>query len=207
MDKKILWFDTETGGTDEKQDALIQLSAIIEINNEVVDEIDLKMQPLPKKRVSQDAIAKHGMTMEMIKDFEVASVAHTHFERFLLKHNPYPTKQGRYVMAGYNPDFDCRFLNQWYQDITGGPYDYWRHLQFSPIDVLPLLRTMRHAGVLPVDDTKLETVCKYYGIEIQAHDALSDIRATRELTHKALTPYLSYVMGKPWGLFGEIKAA
>jgi DNA polymerase III subunit epsilon len=180
--EKILWFDVETGGTDEKTDALLQLSALVEINGEIVEEIDLKMQPLRGKLVKQDAIEKHGMTIETIKSFQVAHVCHTHFEAFLLRHNPNPTKPGRYIMAGYNPEFDCRFLSQWYQDITGGPYDYWKHLQFSPLDVLPTLRAMRYHGVLDLPDTKLETCCKHFGIEIKAHDALSDIKATRELT-------------------------
>jgi oligoribonuclease (3'-5' exoribonuclease) len=37
-DKRMLWFDSETGGTDDKTDALIQLAAIIEINGHILNE-------------------------------------------------------------------------------------------------------------------------------------------------------------------------
>lgn len=203
-DQKILWFDTETGGTDEKTDALIQLAAIVEVNGEVVDEIDLKMQALPGKKINNEAISKHGMTLEMISKFESPTSCMERFEKMLLKHNPYPTKTGRYVMAGYNPDFDCRFLSQWYQDITAGPYAYWKHLQFSPIDVLPTLRAMRHAGVIDIPDTKLETVCAHLNITLNAHDALSDIRATRQLTHMIYGRIFSDWKKQTWGLLGPI---
>lgn len=204
MDKKILWFDVETGGTDEKTDALIQLSALIEIDNKIVDEIDLKMKPLPGKIVNPDAIKTHGMTYEMMRTFEDADTAFNNFNSFLLKHNPIPAKNCRYIMAGYNPDFDCRFLSQWYSDITCGPYEYWKHLQFSPIDVLPVLRAMRIAGIIDTPDTKLETICKHFGIELKAHDALSDIKATRELTKLIYEEMFTKYSSKPWGLLGEI---
>lgn len=203
-DKRILWFDSETGGTDDKTDALIQLAAIIEINGQIVDEIDLKMQPLAGKKVNAEAISKHGMTLDIIKGFDSACSSYDNFERFLLKHNPCPVKTNRYIMAGYNPDFDCRFLSRWYSDITCGPYAYWKHLQFSPVDVMPVLRAMRYAGILNLPDTKLETACKHFGIEIQAHDALSDIRATRELTHMVFSKVFSSWKSEPWGFFGNI---
>lgn len=179
---KILWFDVETGGTNEKTDALIQLSALAEINGEIVEEIDLKMKPVQGKKVSFEAISKHGMTMDMINSFESPADSFENFYSFLQRNGGAPSKLTRYIMAGYNPEFDCRFLSEWFQDITGGPYKYWDYCQFSPLDVLTTLRAMRYHGVINIPDTKLETVCKYFGIEIKAHDALSDIKATRELT-------------------------
>jgi DNA polymerase III subunit epsilon len=202
-DQKLLWFDSETGGTDEKTDALIQLAAIIEINGEVVDEIDLKMQALPGKKISNEAISKHGMTLEMISKFDAPRSCFEKLEKMLLKHNPYPVKTDRYIMAGYNPEFDCKFLYQWYTDIDG-KYAYWKHLQFSPIDVLPTLRAMRHAGILDIPDTKLETVCAHLNIPLNAHDALSDIRATRQLTHMIYGRIFSDWTKQIWGLLGPI---
>ena len=180
--KKTLWFDVETGGTDSEKDALLQLAGLIEIDNEIVDEINLKIQPVKGKNVTAEAIKKHGLTMDMIEGFEKPWEARWKFDTFLTRNNPAPAKDKRYIMAGYNADFDCRFLNQWYQDLSGGPYDYWKHLQFSPVDPLPTLRIMRHLELLDVPDTKLETVCDYFGITINAHDALSDIKATREVS-------------------------
>ena len=181
--KKILWIDTETGGTEPKTDALLQLAALIEVEGEIVDEINLKMQPFKNKVVSVDAIKTNGLSMEKIKTFEKPEKAYMHFYDFLSKHGKRKNKAERFVMAGYNSDFDCRFLSQWFEDISGGPYAYWDFLQFSPIDPLSTIRGMRYGGVIDIPNTMLETCCDYFGIKIDAHDALSDIRATRELTH------------------------
>lgn len=198
MNKKIIWIDTETGGTNDKSDALVQLSAIIEMGGEVVDTIDLKMKPvmmvsreewdggdvvntLPK-RITKEALQVQGRTMSDIEAFEDPRVCYNRFYKFLQREPK--SKTSRFIVGGYNTDFDLRFLFQWFQDISGGPYAFWDYLQFSPIDVLPTLRAMRHWGVIDVVDTKLETVCKYFGIELEAHNSMSDITATRLLTHK-----------------------
>lgn len=204
--KKILWFDCETGGTDPKNDALIQLSALIEIGGKVVDQIDLKMKPLPKKNISHEAIEKHGMTLQDIAGFMHPHDAYDKFYKFLAGHGP-KSKTDRYIMAGYNPQFDCDFVSQWFADVTGGPYAYWDYLQFSPLDVLPTLRAMRLAGIIDTPDTKLETMCKHFGIEIKAHDAMSDILATRELTHKVYGDLFTSYNGTSWGILGAGYAA
>jgi DNA polymerase-3 subunit epsilon len=116
-----------------------------------------------------------------IQSFEDPKVCYDRFYKFLQREPK--SKTNRFVVGGYNTDFDLRFLSQWFQDISGGPYAFWDYLQFSPIDALPTLRAMRHWGVIDTVDTKLETMCKYFGIELQAHDSMSDITATRLLTH------------------------
>lgn len=179
---KILWADCETGGTEPKTDALLQLSAIIEIDGKVIDEIDLKMKPLKNKAVHKEALDKQCRTMETIELFDPPIECFNKFYKFLQREPK--SKSNRFIVAGYNVDFDLRFINQWFRDISGGPYKFWDYLQFSPIDVLPDLRTMRHVGLIKTPDTKLESVCKFFGIELEAHDAMSDIRATRTLTKR-----------------------
>lgn len=181
MTRRVFWFDTETGGVNHETDALLQPSAIIEIDGKEVDSIDLKMRPLPGKKVHLEALQVQNRTMEDINSFGDPREAFSKFTRFIARHPK--SKTDRYIMAGYNADFDCRFLNQWYRDITCGPYAYWDYLQFSPVDAIPILRAMRHYGILDLPDTKLSTVCAHFGIEINAHDSMSDIRATRELTN------------------------
>lgn len=203
--KKLLWFDCETGGVEPKTDALVQLSAIIEIKGKIVDEIDLKMKPLPHKNITDEAMKIHGMTLQDIAGFEDPYIAYGKFYRFLSAHGP-KAKEDRYVMAGYNAHFDCDFLFQFFHDINQNPkYNfYWDFCQFAPLDILPTLRAMRYAGLINTVDTKLETVCKHLGIEIKAHDALSDIRATRELTYKILSRLWSDWKGEAWGLLGPV---
>lgn len=178
---EILWVDTETGGVDEKKHALVQLSAIIEIDGKEIDSIDLKMKQYGNKTIEQKALQVQNRTIEDIATFDDPIECFNKFKKFLARRPA--SKQNRYIMAGYNADFDCRFISEWYKDITGGPFEYWDYMQFSPIDILPTLRAMRHYGIISSIDTRLETMCKLFGIELNAHDSMSDIRATMNLTN------------------------
>ena len=181
MSREVIWTDCETGGVDENVCALVQLSAIIEIDGEMVDEIDLKMKPVPGKKIEAKALELQGRTMADIAAFEDPRACFDRFRKFLARRPA--SKQNRYIMGGYNADFDCRFISEWYKDMSGGSYAYWDYLQFSPVDPIGILRAMRHYGIIDIPDTKLGTVCKYFNIELDAHDSMSDIRATRTLTN------------------------
>jgi len=194
---EILFVDCETGGTNHETDALIQLSAIIEVDGSIVDEIDLKMKPAivqngfgkKFKNITAKALEVQGRTMDDINLFDNPTDCYQRFRKFLARRPA--SKQNRYIMAGYNADFDCRFINEWFKDMSGGPYEYWNYMQFSPIDVLPILRTMRHYGIIDIPDTKLGTVCSHFKIEIEAHNSMSDIKATRELTNIIIKKYFT----------------
>jgi DNA polymerase-3 subunit epsilon len=178
--KEILWIDCETGGTDSKIHALLQLSAIIEIDGKEVDSIDLKMKPVKGKIIEEKALEVQGRTMQDIESFDDPIECYMKFSRFLARRPP--SKTNRYTMGGYSAEFDCRFVEQWFRDIAMNPYAYWKYMQFSPVDPLAILRALRHYSIIETENTKLETVCKYFGIEIKAHDSMSDIRATMQLT-------------------------
>ena len=56
---------------------------------------------------------------------------------------------------------------------------------YNVIDVHKLFTALRGSGLYPeleaLPNMKLETVANHYGVEIDAHDALSDIYATESL--------------------------
>ena len=202
MCKKILWNDLETGGADSKKHAVLQIAAVIEIDGKIVDQFESKVRPFPGKIATDEALEVTGFTREEIETFPKPTEVMQRFDSFLARHGQRKNKAERYIMAGYNNGFDNDFLSQWYADITGGPYAYWDFLQFSPIDPLPICRAMRMAGIIDTPDTKLGTLCNYFGIPIKAHDALSDVLATRELTHKVYGDLFTAFKGTPWGILG-----
>jgi DNA polymerase III epsilon subunit-like protein len=187
MGHEVLWFDCETGGADDdngpasKVYALTQVSAMIEIDGEIVDEIDLKMRPYGKRIVTPKALEIQGRTMEEVEAFELSVFCYEKFKKFLARRPA--VKTNRYIMAGYNPDFDCKFIYEWFFDMSVGPYEFWKYMQFSPVDLLGILRAMRHFKIINIPDTKLKTVCDHFGVTISAHDSMSDIRATREVAN------------------------
>ena len=44
-DKKILWVDTETTGTDPGKNGIIQLAGVLEINGQEISSFDYKIRP------------------------------------------------------------------------------------------------------------------------------------------------------------------
>ena len=85
---------------------------------------------------------------------------------------------------GYNCIFDIGFMRQFFIDSDDRYYGSW-FSSYNMIDVHKLFTALRGSGLYPeleeVENMKLETLANFYGIEIQAHDALSDIYATEEL--------------------------
>lgn len=56
------------------------------------------------------------------------------------------------------------------------------------LDPLYSIRLLQIAEVLPVlENNKLETWCKHFGIELKAHDSLEDIEATKKLIGKLIS--------------------
>ena len=55
------------------------------------------------------------------------------------------------------------------------------------LDPLYSIRLLQIDEVLPVlENNKLETWCKHFGIELKAHDSLEDIEATKKLIGKLI---------------------
>ena len=62
------------------------------------------------------------------------------------------------------------------------------YLDSSMLDPLYSIRLLQIAEVLPVlENNKLETWCKHFGIELKAHDSLEDIEATKKLIGKLIS--------------------
>lgn len=179
--KKILYFDVETTGTNAYKNDIVQLGVIIEVNGEIVDQADIKCQPFNWDNIDPQALEITGNTIEKLKTFQPPKDAYQEFVSLLSKHSNKFDKNDKYYPAGYNVTFDLDFLVQFFHknnDPYLGSFINWRR-----IDPLPILYFMELKGKLNLPNFKLETVCNSLGIEINAHDAFSDIKATREIIH------------------------
>lgn len=180
---KILYFDTETTGRNPVKNDIVQLSGIIEIDGEVKEKFNLRCQPVNWEAIEPEALEVTGNTIEEMKTWERPGVMLDRFIRILDKYCDKYDKNDKFTPAGYNVRFDLDFLQQFFikngQKYGTGSYQNWR-----AIDGLPIVHFLHYKGILDLSDCKLGTLCNHYGIEIQAHDALSDIIATRELLKK-----------------------
>ena len=185
MDKKVLYIDVETTGTDSSRHGIIQVGAIFKISGTVVDEFDLKCAPHQGADIEDQALQVTGTTRGELPHRMNSFDAFLAFRQFLNRHiEPYDREDKCYP-AGYNVHFDLDFIQNWFR-LHGDKYGIGSYVNWKRLDPLPVLFMKDFAGSLSLPDYKLETVCRHFGIEVEAHNALSDIRATRKLLAKLL---------------------
>jgi len=177
--KKVFWFDVETTGTDPKIHGIIEFAGLIEIDGKIVDQLSIKMQPHAGAVIEQSALDVTGITEKDIQDFMPHVPACRMIQRFLDKNCSKFNKEDKYYPAGYNVRFDLDFLQTMFKKMD--KYGLGSYLNWRSLDPLPILYTQDYLGTLSLPNYKLATVCEHFGIKLKAHEALSDITATREL--------------------------
>ena len=185
-DKKILWVDTETTGTDPGKNGIIQLAGVLEINGNEISTFDYKIQPFPEDVIEDSALAVNGFTREELNGFMPPHDARVAFVKMLSTHVDRYNKRDKFFFAGYNGIFDLNFIHAFFKkcgDPYFGSYVWWPSVDVSVMAGHALMG-VRHE--LP--NFKLETVAAHFGIQPQgeAHDAMTDIRMTKAIYDRLL---------------------
>lgn len=174
----ILFYDLETTGLDAKRNAIHQIGGILEVDGYMVDQFDIRMRPHAGAVIDPKALAVSNVTKTDIMAYEPASCV-----PLSLRLNDRCTGENRIHLAGWNNiRFDDEFLREWCKHL-GKPrmFNYWFWPQSIDVMVLATyaLRYQRHQ----LKDFKLSTVAAHLGCirEGDAHEAMSDIKLTREV--------------------------
>lgn len=175
---KILWFDCETTGLDPYRNGMIQIAALVEIDGEIKEELNLFLRPLDTDKVDQEALDVNGHTDVEIWEFPPAEEAMVKFQEALGRHVDKFDKSDKFVMAGYFVRFDMDFLRALFVKLEDRYFGSWFFNVTYDVQALIAERILRG---FRSPNYKLVTMCREFGIEIDAHDALSDIKATRTL--------------------------
>jgi DNA polymerase-3 subunit epsilon len=184
--KKTLYFDTETTGIDTSKHSMIQFSAIVDYDGEEVDSIDVLFQPYDEAVLEEEAFKKTGITEDQLLSFMSHSEGFQTVKSFLDKHIDKYNKADKFYSAGYNVRFDLEFLSAFFK-YNGEKYGLGPYFNWKLVDPFPLLHIMDWKGKIKLPNYKLETVCEHFNIPISnAHNALDDIRATKQLIKKLL---------------------
>jgi len=186
----IVWIDLETGGTDPRVHQITQVAAIATTGTPELDQIG---EPFERKvclspgHFTQEALQLQNYGKET---WDAEAVAVTVMLQDLIdwckpyKHTCISASTGKsysaaYV-AGYNVDFDCRFLR-----AAAERNDKWLPLMTwtgGYFDVLQLLRWMTLFNGDEPKKFQLRPVCEHFGLPaFGAHDACEDIRQTIKL--------------------------
>lgn len=168
-----LWGDGETTGLNPVENDIIQWACIPVIAGKIQPHFNEFFQPIRWDNIDQGAVDVHGITVDMMKTFQKSEEA---LEKFIAYLDSFGEK---FIIAGFNIEFDKRFLSSWFakhnrSDDFSRLFDVDTHCTFKRWKSLGRLAPT-------LVNNKLETIANHYGIQINAHDALSDIMATIEV--------------------------
>ncbi|MGL4986269.1 MAG: 3'-5' exonuclease [Treponemataceae bacterium] len=182
---KILWLDTETTGLNPVDSSAFQIAMIIVFEGAVIAEKKFCLNPLSETILyHEDAGAIHGYSEQQIREFKNEKEQVKSIIDFLDEHkNSIPSKSLKFVAAGYNVKFD---YNHFKSLVERNGYKINDYFSNSVLDVFNQVKNAGFKKVLPyLKNRKLGTVCSHLGVNIEkAHDALNDIKATREVAKK-----------------------
>lgn len=187
---KIFYFDLETTGLEEDKCGITEIGVVVVIDGEVVDEFDAKINPYTQKKdgevlVTEEALEKTNKTIEELLTYENSEIVFKRLRAFVSKYVDKYDKYDKFIPAGYNSQFDIKFFKQWFLDHDE---EWWgSFFTHKDLDVFGLVKHCKAFRLIDyTENDKLETLCEYFNIPIEAHKAVDDIHATRKLYHRLL---------------------
>lgn len=187
---KLLYIDTETTGLYPNKHGLTQVAAIVVIDGEWMDSVNLPINPETYKtfipQIDDKALEIQGRTREQIA---LHYGSNYQFTEFISDIGAHLKEEEKFQIVGYNTSFDIGFMKAWFKDNDAKFSDYFT---YKDVDMFALVKHLRLLGLMGnCKNDKLATVCEYFGIKIDAHDAMNDIVATRELYQHIVEQYIT----------------
>ncbi len=183
---KLFWFDTETSGIDPEKNGIIQLAYLIEIDGVVKTKGILEADPRKAGKVlDEEALKVNGYTPEKLDAFQAPFGLYRKLTAALeLWVNKYD-RNDKFTMAGFNVEFDVKFLRQLWIESNDQFFGSW--FGYGVVDPSQVWRFLQYAGMVPQNlvKSRLVDLAAHFGIDTEdAHDALADILMTRKVTEK-----------------------
>lgn len=181
---RIIWLDVETTGLDRVRNGIIQIAGIVEIGGEAVESFNLSMNPV--KEIDAGAEAIHGISSAEIAGYPAREETYRSFTALLDQHVDVARPETRLKPGGYNVSFDLGFLEQWFLEMGGA--SIYAYLTRDTIDPSAMMKAYQgYLGKKRLPSWGLRGVASRLGVDLgRNHDALEDIRFTRELHRRLL---------------------
>ena len=113
MVEKILYFDVETTGLDEKVCEIVQIAGIIEIDGEIKEKFNLLMKPTPNAKITEESLEVIGKTKEELLSYPPQIIVYDKFKKILESYVNKYDKTDKLKLVGHNVGFDFNFLLAW----------------------------------------------------------------------------------------------
>lgn len=190
---KFLWIDTETTGVDVTKHRPFEVAIIFVNNRKEADgkvthlecERDFYFNPFYSEEieVTKEALEVTGYTEEKLRELPPAKDIVPNLIEFL---KDTVTQFGtgteeKAFLCGYNVGFDYKMVKALLKDF-GIELD--EYIQNHLMDVFSQVKTAGDMRIIPyLRDRKLGTVAEYFHVNLDnAHNALADIKATKEVS-------------------------
>jgi DNA polymerase-3 subunit epsilon len=172
----LFFLDFETTGLDPLRHGIIQVGWVVEQDGIVTSEQGFDVQLYKGCDVNLNALEINEFTPERCMagkplDYMLAALRDALAVGFITK----------VVPVGHRISFDLGFFREACEK-TKDPLTMFVDFH-KQVDTLGLAQWLNHIGYLHTKNNKLETLCGHYGIELEAHNALSDVKAVRRLYH------------------------
>lgn len=191
---KLFYADTETTGLDPLRNEAFQLAFIIEVNGKVVCEKNIKMRPARPENADAKALEVTKKTLAELAQYPLRQQAFRELTETLSKFVDKYDKTDKLVWIGQNPEFDVRFVRALFKEHNDNYFGSW--FDSRPADLISLAVAAKMKGLINPENFKLGTLAEQFGIKFDAHDALADVRVTREVWMR-LSAYLQPPAPKP----------
>jgi DNA polymerase III subunit epsilon len=182
---KIVYIDLETTGTDENKHAIHQIAGYVEKDWQIVETFNYKVRPRPGSFAEPKALEIGHVTAEQIKAYPPHTEVYAQFIKMLARHINKFDKKDKAFFTAYNASFDNKFMRRFFEDNNDAYFGSW--FWSGTLDVMGIalnkLKEERHEML----NFQLATVAQKLGITVasgETHDAMNDIRITREMYHK-----------------------
>jgi len=185
---KIFHVDTETTGKHSSVHSIHQLAAIIEVNGEVVDRINVKMRPRMGRHIEDEALKVGGVTRQQVMQYPMFTDGMATVLRMLAKHAVLEDPKDKFFISGYGSEhFDKGFLHDLF--VAAGQRTFADWFYSASLDSMVLAAHVLRNERNNMQNFKLETVAKRLNIEVdpqQLHKAEYDVQLHYEV-YSALT--------------------
>ncbi len=189
---KILFYDTETTGTDPSVHGIHELSYALWVDGEIKSQKEVRIRPFMGCVYDPDALQIGGVTVDDVNKGESELIAHRSFTADLSRYVDRFDKKDKVFLCGYNnASFDDKFMRAWF--LRNGDKYFGSYFWSSPLDlfVQASFYFMKIRKNFP--DFKQGTVAKALGVQVddsKLHDSTYDLYVLMEI-FKKLNPKLA----------------
>ena len=170
---RILFTDTETGGTKPHKDALLEVALVVYEDGEELASKVLKIKS-EGKPCSEEALNINHINLDEHDQFAAPrEVAAGEIVDFIKEWFP----DGKATLAGHNVSFDRDFIQTLM--LETGHHEWWGLVSHRLLDTMTILNFLVAFGKLPDEVLSSDGAFKYFGIEIaNRHSAMGDVEGT-----------------------------